>query len=150
MGSRRKSRKAALGILYQCDIHQDWDAEKVAREYFGENDEVGKEESAFAMALADGVAEHLEEIDSQLALALTNWPLDRLGYMERSILRIGAFEILHQDFTPDKVAVDEAVELSKIYCDMESSKLINGALQSVIDRKAAGNVPGLSGEKLAG
>lgn len=149
MGIRRKSREAALKILYKMDVTREWDASLMVEEYFEENPETGPEERDFTQALAAGVAERLAGIDAELGACLTNWPVDRLGYMERNILRLGAFEILYQDFTPDKVAVDEAVELSKVYCDKESSKLINGVLQRVMDRKGSNTPPGEPGEKLA-
>jgi len=150
LGQRRKAREAAIRILYQCDIHEDWDVDAVVEEYIQENPTVAAEEREFFLALARGVAEHKEEVDLELGQALVNWQLERLGYMERNILRIGAFEVLLQDFTPDKVAVDEAVEMAKQYCDKESSGLINGVLQGVMNRKASGKKPGAPGEKLAG
>ncbi|MDH5510502.1 MAG: transcription antitermination factor NusB [Nitrospinota bacterium] len=150
MGQRRKAREAAIGILYQCDIREDWNVDAVVEDYIRENPAVATEEKEFALALVRGVAGHLEEVDLELGRALVNWQLERLGYMERNILRLGAFEVLLQDFTPDKVAVDEAVEMAKHYCDKESPGLINGVLQGIMNMKAAGKAPGAPGEKLAG
>lgn len=149
MGIRRKSRESALRILYQCDIRGEWDARAVAERHFDQEPEVSGQERDFAVELAEGVADRREIIDMELGHCLTNWPVDRLGYMERNILRIGAFEILYQQFTPDKVAVDEAVRMTKLYCDKDSSGLVNGALQKVMDRKSAGNASGEAGAKLA-
>ena len=149
MGTRRRAREAALKILYRMDITGEWDADRCAEEYFRENPGAEKEEQEFGLELAHGVAGRLGEIDALLGACLTNWPVDRLGYMERAILRTGIFEIMWQDFTPDKVAVDEAVEMAKAYCDKESPKLINAALQKVMDGKAAGGGPGAPEKKLA-
>jgi len=150
LGQRRKARETALSILYQCDIREDWNVETLVKEYIREHPDVAAEEREFALALARGVAGALEELDNKLSQCLVNWSLERLGYLERNILRLGAFEVLLQNFTPDNVAVNEAVEIAKQYCDKESSGLINGVLQGVINSKTAGKKPGIPGEKLAG
>ncbi len=103
-------------------------------EYFSENpSETGQRE--FVETLVNGVIENRPSIDKILARALENWELSRLGYMERAILRMGAFEIAYQPATPDKVAINEAIELAKTFCELESIKLVNGALDHVMSEK---------------
>jgi len=134
MGVRRRSREAALKILYRADIRSGESVEGLAEEYFQDNPEDASL-SEFTQTLVSGVLAHQPEIDNELSGALDKWDLARLGYMERAILRLSAFEIIHQPSTPDKVAIDEALELAKAYCDSGSSGLLNGALDHVMNHK---------------
>jgi len=134
VGTRHASRESALKILYRADILRESDVARLIDEHFQEH----PEEAAcrpFAAALVDGVTREGKEIDARLAGALRNWKLERLGYLERAILRIGAFEILYYPETPDKVAIDEAIELAKSFCEPDSARLINGALDNVMNEK---------------
>jgi len=132
--SRRKSRETALKILYQAEFAPDENICDKLEEYFCENpSDIGHRE--FTKTLVDGVTERKTDIDERLAKALKNWELSRLGYIERAILRLGVFEIIYQPATPDKVAIDEAIELAKTFCQGESASLINGALDYAMKEK---------------
>ncbi|MGZ7236399.1 transcription antitermination factor NusB, partial [Streptococcus pyogenes] len=83
----------------------------------------------FLFQLVTGVSEHKEELDKELESRLkSGWTLDRLTTIDKSILRLGLFEIRYFDETPDKVAVNEAIELAKEFSDQASVKFINGVL----------------------
>lgn len=138
VGSRRKSREAALKILYQVDLIVDETAESKLDDYFLENPSEVKRRD-FVELLVNGVCQNRPEIDRKLTQALKNWELSRLGYIERAILRLGAFEIAYQSDIPDRVAIDEAIELAKAYCELESAGLINGALDYIMNNKDSGN-----------
>ncbi len=135
MGSRRKSRESALKILYQVDILHEKDIGGLLRENPEARADSDKEDD-FTNTLVRGVCDNKTVIDGCLEATLENWDLDRLGFLERSILRMGVFEILFQAVTPDKVAIDEAVELAKKFCDPDSAKLVNGTLDRVMNDKA--------------
>ena len=151
MGERHKARQAALTILYQCDIRNEWDADRMSVEYFASHEGLGPEGAKFGASLAAGVTENMEQIDGRISAALKNWSLDRLGYLERNILRLGAYEILFQNATPPKVVMDEAVKLAVDFCDKNSSALVNGALQRIMDEKLGGSGGSRSSDgKLAG
>ncbi|VAX14870.1 Transcription termination protein NusB [hydrothermal vent metagenome] len=134
MSSRRKSREAALKILYQAEFSPNENIGEKAAEYFRENLS-DADQREFAEILVEGVTERKTEIDERLGKALKNWELSRLGYIERAILRLGAFEIIYQPVTPDKVAINEAIELAKTFCQGESASLINGALDYTMKEK---------------
>jgi len=81
--------------------------------------------------LLRGTSEQLSVIDSSLQQHLADWSLGRLGVLERSILRIAAYELLFEPSVPPAVVIDEAVGLAKRYCSSEAGALVNGVLGSV-------------------
>ena len=102
-----------------------------------EGAELSAEAMAFAEELLTGLSNRIVDVDKALASALDGWTPERLGYMERSIMRLALFEMLFYPETPDKVAVNEAVDLAKVYCDADSHKLVNGALDKTLKGKTA-------------
>ncbi|MFP3394393.1 transcription antitermination factor NusB, partial [Brevibacillus sp. SIMBA_076] len=78
--------------------------------------------------LVTGTLEHIEDIDALLVENLKNWRLDRLGNVERTILRMATFELLYVETIPENVTINEAVELAKSFADEEAGKLVNGVL----------------------
>lgn len=78
------------------------------------------------------VLEHLEEIDAQIESKSKGWTVNRIAKAELTVLRLAVFELLYADDVPDSVAINEAVELSKLYCTEKSKGFINGILASVV------------------
>lgn len=136
MGARHKSRRAALTILYQADIRGEQSPASLLEVYF-KSDEGKEAQREFVEDIVTGVASRMGEIDEALRRSLVKWELDRLGYMERAILRIGAYELMFDPLTPGAVALNEAVELAKDFCDKESAAFINGVLDGVLKEKKA-------------
>lgn len=116
---RRAARRTALFLLYQWDLT----GQPLAALYEGEID-------AFSRELAEGVAGEAEELDRTIDAASDSWTSDRLGVLERNVLRIGVFELVH-DTVPVEVAISEAVNLAKRYASDEAAKLVNGVLGGV-------------------
>jgi N utilization substance protein B len=125
MAGRRAGRRTALFLLYQWDVT----GQPLASLYEGEID-------PFARELAEAVAARTEELDRRLTEASEGWPADRLGALERNVLRIGIYE-LDQDDVPVEVAIDEAVTLAKRYASDEAGRLVNGILGRIAREKAA-------------
>jgi len=121
-------------MLYQVDILSEKDIGGLLKQNPETMMDSDKRDD-FTNALVSGVCDNKAVIDGCLEATLKNWELDRLGFLERSILRMGVFEILFQAVTPDKVAIDEAVELAKKFCEPESARLINGTLDRVMNDK---------------
>jgi len=117
--SRRLGRRQALFLLYQWDLT----GNPLAALFDGEPD-------AFAIDLARAVAEHAPELDERITAASIGWPADRLGTLERNILRIGVHE-LEEGTVPAEVAINEAVVLAKRYATDEAAGLVNGILGRV-------------------
>ena len=88
----------------------------------------------FALSLLDGVREHRAELDQVLAAKAENWSLERMAVVDRNILRLAAYEILYTD-TPGRVAINEAVELAKLFGAEQSPPFVNGILDRVLHER---------------
>jgi N utilization substance protein B len=117
--SRRQARRQALFLLYQWDLT----GRPLASLFEGEPD-------AFASSLAAAVADDAVGLDGRITAASVGWPADRLGTLERNILRIGVYE-LEEGTVPPEVAINEAVVLAKRYATDEAARLVNGILSRV-------------------
>ena len=105
----------------------------------------------FAKKLVDGVIAKKQQLDEQIMLAAKNWRLERMGRMDLNVMRIGAFELLNVPEppatpTPPATAINEAIELSKVFCQADSRRFVNGVLDKLrknnqIERKTEGAVP---------
>ena len=94
------------------------------------------EDTDFIESLVKGVIKYRDELDSVLQPLAPEWPLDQIARMDRIVLRIGAYELLHlQKQVPSKVAINEAVELAKAFGGENSSKFINGVLGTLLRQK---------------
>ena len=116
---RRQARRQALFLLYQWDLTE----QPLATLFEGEPD-------AFAAELAGAVAADAEELDVCISAVSSDWPADRLGTLERNILRIGIHE-LQEGTVPADVAINEAVLLAKRYATDDAARLVNGILGRV-------------------
>ncbi len=132
MSRRSRAREVALQALFQEDLNPRDTRDQIAPFLNSRlNDEKLRE---FAMMLVLGVLRNLAELDVLLESKADNWSLDRMAATDRNVLRLGAFEIRYAD-TPDRVAIDEAVELAKRYGSAQSSQFVNGILDKLILRK---------------
>ncbi len=122
---RRAGRRQALFLLYQWDLT----GQPLASLFEGEPDE-------FAASLAQAVSERAEKLDVRITETSTEWPADRLGTLERNVLRIGVYE-LEEGTVPPEVAINEAVVLAKRYASEEAGRLVNGILGRISRDEAA-------------
>lgn len=125
MSGRRAARRTALFLLFQWDLT----GQPLGSLYEGDVDEYARE-------LAEGVAAHAEELDRQVTAAADDWPAERLGTVERNVLRIALHE-LETGLVPAEVAIDEAVRLTKRYATEEAARLVNGILGRIVRERAA-------------
>ncbi|HET9508142.1 MAG TPA: transcription antitermination factor NusB [Gaiellaceae bacterium] len=121
---RRQSRRTALFLLYQWDLT----GQPLSSLYEGEPDE-------FALDLARAVSARSEALDLRITEAARGWTADRLGTLERNILRVGVHE-LEEESVPPEVAINEAVVLAKRYASEDAARLVNGILARVADDEA--------------
>jgi N utilization substance protein B len=89
----------------------------------------------YAVELVEGVLAHRAQIDELISQNATDWSLDRMPAVDRNVVRLGAYELLYRDDVPDRVAIDEAVELAKMLSTDESPKFVNGLLARLLDLK---------------
>ena len=130
MRNRTKSREYALQMLYQADIRRT-KAEPILDEFWQAHEPVADDIKAFAKELFSGTLTHQQEIDALIRAHADNWDLNRMAVIDRNILRLGCFELLHVEEVPSKVCINEAIELAKRFGDAESGKFINGILDAV-------------------
>lgn len=129
MATRRRTRGLALQALYEADSsgHKTDDIlDRLKVEH-----RLDRESDSFIHELVDGIARHRDEIDARIKEFATAWPLEQLPLIDRNILRLAIFEILHDNKAPIKVAINEAVELAKKFGSDSCAKFINGVLSSV-------------------
>ncbi len=129
MGSRRRARELAIKVLFHLEFTPG-DPEEVFQlicENFGSS----KAMRSFSRELVLGVCAHRRELDRLISRASQHWRLERMSKVDRTILRLGAFEILAMKDIPPKVSIDEAVELGKIYGTEDSGGFINGVLDNI-------------------
>ena len=126
MTRRTRGREVALQLLYQRE--QNSKIDRAAIEQFARTRVREVPLRAFCLFLYDGVVANLADIDAKISAAAENWRLARMPTVDRNILRIGAFELLHMQDTPAAVAFDEAIELARRYGTADSSAFVNGVL----------------------
>ena len=127
MGARSKYRKRALDVLFESET-RGLALNGTLEERLKHND---PPINAYTVTLVEGVAEHREEIDGLLAEHAAGWTLERMPAVDRNLLRIAAFEILHCEDVPNAVAISEAVELATELSTDESPKFVNGLLSQI-------------------
>jgi transcription antitermination protein NusB len=120
MSGRHAARRTALFLLYQWDVT----GQPLTTLHEGELD-------PYATELVDGVAAEYTELDARINDASRDWSADRLGALERNILRIALWE-LDRDEVPLEAAIDEAVSLAKRYSSEQAGRLVNGILGRVV------------------
>ncbi|MBF6599836.1 MAG: transcription antitermination factor NusB [Dehalococcoidia bacterium] len=129
VNARRKSRVAALQALYEGDVsHHD---PRAALARLSTEEDLTEAQRAFAEELLQGVIEKREAIDDVIRQAAPQWPVAQISAIDRNILRLAIREILMNNGAPIRAAINEAVELAKIYGSDNSAKFVNGVLGSV-------------------
>jgi N utilization substance protein B len=128
-GVRRQARIAALQMLYELDCTRHKVEETSARLRAGEK--LTQEALSFGEELVRGVLQHKSELDALIKKFASAFPLEQMSIIDRNILRLAIFEILFNDKTPFKVAINEAIELAKEFGSDASPRLINGVLGSI-------------------
>jgi N utilization substance protein B len=134
MGARRSGREAALQMLFQLEA-SGASAEQTI-EYFwrasAEADfEPDPEGRSYADVIVRGVEGALDDVDKRITKASQNWRLERMGRVDRNLLRMGTWELMAQRDVPRAVVIDEAVELAKSYGTEDSSGFVNGVLDRI-------------------
>ncbi len=117
---RTDQRRAAVVALYQADL--------TGRPF---EELLPREATAFTRELIDGVEAEREQLDGLIERHATGWTLDRIAPLERAILRVALYELLHRSDIPAEVAIDEAVETAKELCGADAPGFVNGILGAI-------------------
>lgn len=132
MSARTKARKRALDILFQADVRLEEPGIILAAEAKRAASEPSRETSwLYAREIVDGVIDHRDDIDEQIATYSRDWTVARMPAVDRAVLRIAIWEMLYNDEVPAAVAIDEAVTLAKEFSTDESGSFVNGVLGRV-------------------
>ena len=129
MGKRREGREAAVQFLVFCDLNQG-SGTSAAREFW-ELRPATRPVREFALNLVEGVLSHRAETDERISRYAENYELSRLAVVDRNILRLAIYEMLHRDDIPPVVSINEAIEIAKRFGSEESSRFVNGILDRV-------------------
>ncbi len=132
MGRRTKARECAFQILYQWQITGE--AIEAVLASFWRVRSAMPEARTMAERLARGAQRRAGELDAEIADAATHWRLERIAPVDRTILRLGAYELAEEKQTPAAVVIDEAVELAKRFGDEGSPAFVNGVLDAIRKR----------------
>jgi len=136
VGARRKARELALQMLFENDV-----AGTAPADMFQRSDDLKNVPDgirSFTRRLVSGTLEHREALDAIISRQADHWRLMRMPIVDRNILRMALFELLHEPETPRPVVIDEALEIAKRFSTPRSSQFINGILDGVLKSKRAG------------
>ncbi|MEU2182512.1 transcription antitermination factor NusB [Streptomyces thermolilacinus] len=136
MAARNKARKRAFQILFEAD-QRGVSVQEVLADWIrhARSDDRQPPVNEYTMELVEGYAEYARRIDELIATYAVGWTLDRMPVVDRNILRLGAYELVWVDATPDAVVIDEAVQLAKEFSTDESPSFVNGLLARFKDLK---------------
>lgn len=135
--SRNDLRMLAMTILYQIDLFKRKKIDYKWEEVLDSNLAEVEADVLFVKELVSGVVDKEDELIEIANKYLNNWTIDRLGIPDAAILKIAIYELLYTD-TPDKVCIDEAIELSKDFSDEKVVGMINGVLDKIYHTKEEG------------
>jgi N utilization substance protein B len=142
LGSRRKSREAALQALFLIEMNPINPLEQ-SLAVFLENFPVKQGSQPYFLRLVQGVWEQKEAIDRLIKDYAENWRIERMSGVDRNILRMAVYELIYCDDIPPRVAINEAIDLGKQYSTEESGAFINGILDSIfLERSGKSNTEG--------
>ena len=129
--TRSELRKKIMTILYQINVYN---ANKIEYKLDNVISDTLEIDNDFVKDAVYGVLTNINVIDEKANKYLNKWTIDRLGFTDQAILRLGIYELLYTD-TPDIVAINEAIDLAKLYSDDDVRKMINGVLDKVYHEK---------------
>ena len=142
MSRRSKARELVVQMLYQVDCNTDVSKEAI-HEQIRERLVDDPEMFEFAWSLYSGTMARRAEVDARITEVAQNWTIDRMAITDRNVLRLGAYELLFTD-VPHRVAINEALELSKTFGTKESSPFVNGVLDKLVpgEKRSQSTRPG--------
>ncbi|RXZ71066.1 transcription antitermination factor NusB [Fusobacterium necrophorum] len=132
--TRREAREELFKWIFQTEIQGN--SMEEAFEHSSLREEIEKDEvtKVFLERYRKGLAEHKGELEKNIQAAMTDWDFSRIGYVEKSLLKLAVYEMYFEDL-PVEIIVNEAVEIAKIYGDVKTHEFINGVLAKVIKMK---------------
>ncbi|MBR8659214.1 transcription antitermination factor NusB [Brevibacillus sp. NL20B1] len=127
---RRTAREKAVQCLFQIDM-----ADVQVEDALNLVMEDSEEDPSYLRYLVEGTLKHQQEVDAEIRKFLRGWQLERIANVDRAILRLAFFEIMYEPDVPDRVVMNEAIEIAKLYSDEQSHRYINGVLSSFLQSR---------------
>jgi len=135
---RRRSRTTALQSLFAADVRGIWNDPQL--EWLDEDEALPDSAIDFAQKLLSGVSKNRSGLDNVITRYAPAWPVSQLSVIDRNILRIALFELIYTPGIPRKTAINEAVELAKIFGSESSARFVNGVLGSAMSGLESGEI----------
>lgn len=132
--SRREQREEIFKLLFRIPFYSEEEFENQLQLFHANHDEKIEEEiCTYIVNKTGAVLEHIKEIDNIISSNTRGWSIDRLSKAVLAILRLGVYEVLYDEDIPERVAINEAVELSKKYADEDAFTFVNALLGKVVN-----------------
>ncbi len=125
--NRHTAREKAFQAIFQMDLN-----EMTAEEAIGNVSEDEPIHDAFLNQLVTGVVEYRDEIDQKISDHLEKWSFERIASVEKTLLRLATYELTYEEEIPEKVTLNEAIELAKAFGDDKSGSFVNGVLKKML------------------
>ena len=126
--SRRKLRESIFLLLFRIEFNTREELDEQMRMYIDSKTDMDEEDADYICKKLEDILDHLTELDETILKICKGWRLERLGKTELAILRLAVYELLDDNDIPTSVAINEAVELAKVYCSEEAPRFVNGVL----------------------
>ncbi len=131
MRKRTQGREGALKVMYQKEMTGE-KADEALRNFFESQPKMDPELRSFIVKLVAGVEDNAADLDKKVEAVVENWSMSRIAVLDRNILRMAVYEMTEMTETPQKVVVNEAVNLAKKYSGENSGKFVNGILDKLM------------------
>ncbi|MDA3733767.1 transcription antitermination factor NusB [Niameybacter massiliensis] len=129
--TRREARELIMKMLYEVSFQPEKDTDTILNNYL--NDVKGKIKT-FIIDEFKGILEHQTELDEMITNSLENWSIDRMAKVDHMLLRMATYELKWGEDIPEKVAINEAIEIAKVYSTDKSPQFINGILGNIVKK----------------
>jgi len=129
MGSRRKARELAMQMLFQWELGGHSPEHVISS--FLHVQKIDREVESFARSLFEGTVSEVEALDRRVRAQAEHWRLERMAAVDRNLLRVALYELLHCPETPPAVVINEALEIARRFSGKDSVEFINGVLDAI-------------------
>ena len=133
--TRRERRDCIFKILFQKEFYQTEEMEEQGQLFLEENKKVNEEEMEEMAQYVNDIVLHIPELDEKINEVAKGWKTNRMAKVDLTLIRLALYEILYDENVPNKVAINEAVELTKIYSKSDSTAFVNGVLGKLAQGK---------------
>lgn len=130
--SRKFSREKAMELIFSTMLSKDSNEEAIENFIDNYEGDIKEVDLVYIKTVLDGIKNHNEEIENDIEKFAENWKVDRISKINLAILKLGIYEMKYFDEVPDRVAINEAIEIAKKYSDQKSVSFINGVLDKIL------------------